>query len=90
MRILQWILRFSRKQTDYFLNTCLRYRPDKTLRQRVEVWHTFNKFANMIFFKWKVDNYHKEKSVALPKSHYEKSARLIYLSLKKKFKCKPF
>ncbi len=80
-----WRIKLTNKRLDYYLDTYLKYNPDKTLKQRIDILLDYDKFLELLYFKWKVKNYHKEKTIALSKKHYEKSIRIMVNSLKNKF-----
>ncbi|MEA3430497.1 MAG: phosphotransferase [Nanoarchaeota archaeon] len=76
-----WCIKLSRKRENLYLSEYLKYNPDKTLRQRVKVWKVCNDFLELVYFKWKVKNYHKDYT-ELPKVIYENSVKGLLKILK--------
>jgi thiamine kinase-like enzyme len=77
-----WKIRLNGKKLDIYLNAYLKHMKDKTLKKRVKVWNEYLKGTDLIFFKWKVALYEKEKS-ALPKKVYKKYEALVAKSIEK-------
>ena len=80
-----WRLKLKKKKVDYLLNIYLRIIKDKTLKKRLKVWHTYLKFDDVLFFKWKVRTFDKKTS-DLPKRLYvyygKKSSKVLRKILK--------
>lgn len=83
LAIPPWIMKLSKKRADLYLNTYLKYNPDKTLKQRVEVWSIYIKFTALLYFKWKTRNYDKRTSNE-SREYYKKASKSVADNLKKK------
>lgn len=79
-----WVIKLKGKRLRLFLDTYLKYIKDETLKQRVEVWHIYGLFFTLVYFKWKLKNFHKENK-EFPKHHYERAVDVITAYFKRRF-----
>jgi thiamine kinase-like enzyme len=82
---LPWVIKLSGSKLKFFLNTYLKHHDDKTLRTRIKIWSLYYEFMDLLYFKWKLKNWKKEKS-DLTKDCYEKAVKTLTKILKKKLK----
>lgn len=83
--IFPWIVKFSDKDIDEYLNAYLKIIKDKTLKERVEVWNNYIRFFDLLWFKRKIKNCHKEKVNNFSKKFYRDNANKLLNSLSGKF-----
>ncbi len=82
-RCMPWFINLEGKRFEYYLNTYLKYNPDKTLRQRVFAWQVFHMLTDYLYILWKIKNYHKEKT-GFDKKRYKKILKLMRKRLEKR------
>lgn len=82
--IAPWYLGLSREKVLFMVSEYQKYRRDKSLFDRVLLWHEVTAFGDMVFFRWKVNNY-DAKTAALPKSHYRSVYNEMFTYFKKRY-----
>jgi len=83
--IRPWIIQLSEKEVDEYLSTYLKYIKDGTLKERVAVLNTLQRFYDLLYFKWKVQNYHQEKTNNYSKKFYQEAVEKLLKFFKKRF-----
>lgn len=53
----KWRVHLNSEQIEILITEYLKYFPDDTLRERIKVWHTFDKFCSLVYCKWKQMEY---------------------------------
>jgi len=80
-----WTQKLSKKEEDLFISTYEKYSHDKTIRERVELFHDYHAFIDALYFEWKIKNFDKQKTRVLTKKGYDKELQKIKKYLIKKF-----
>jgi thiamine kinase-like enzyme len=86
VKLLDWSIKLNGEREDIFLENYQKHISfkDKTLKERVHLWHIYIMFTDYVYFKWKVNNYNPKEN-DLSKAYYEKTCELMSKSFKKRF-----
>lgn len=79
-----WMIKLNGERLNFYLNSYLHKRKDKTLIQRIKVWKKYLLLIDYLYFIWKLKHFDQEPN-ALPKKHYLQCLRVMERYLKATF-----
>ena len=79
--VMPWMIKLNGERLNFYLNSYLDKRKDKTLIQRIKVWKRYLLLIDYLYFIWKLKHFGQEPN-ALPKKHYIQCLRIMERYLK--------